>query len=106
MDIYIFVSTHKCTHNSVYLIMHACTLNTLCLDYSIDITANSHIYVHVFISLIISFSSFRFGSPPEWVVYHDVTYTSGAFIREVTRIDPRWLLELAPHFFSVSSSRY
>jgi hypothetical protein len=48
----------------------------------------------------------RFGSPPEWVVYHDVTYTNGVYIREVTKIDPRWLLELAPHFFSISSARY
>ena len=44
----------------------------------------------------------RFGAPPEWVVFNDLVHTKGAMIRDVTRIEPRWLLEVAPHFYTVN----
>ena len=44
----------------------------------------------------------RYGAPPEWVIYHDVVFTSEPFIREVTRIEPRWLLEMAEHYYTTN----
>ncbi|CAN0437615.1 unnamed protein product, partial [Discosporangium mesarthrocarpum] len=43
----------------------------------------------------------HFGSPPEWILFHEVTKTSKLFARDVTAVDPRWLIELAPHFYEL-----
>jgi ATP-dependent RNA helicase DHX8/PRP22 len=40
-----------------------------------------------------------FNAQPEWVVYHTIVQTSKEYMREVTAIDPKWLVELAPKFF-------
>ena len=37
--------------------------------------------------------------PPEWVIYHELVLTSKEFIRDLVVIDPKWLLELAPHYY-------
>ncbi|VDN13515.1 unnamed protein product [Dibothriocephalus latus] len=34
-----------------------------------------------------------------WVVYHELVMTTKEYMREVTTIDPRWLVEYAPKFF-------
>ncbi|CAE7573333.1 dhx8 [Symbiodinium microadriaticum] len=47
----------------------------------------------------------RFGSPPEWVVFHDVVHTDTILIREVSRIQPMWLIELAEHYYDSSKVR-
>ena len=44
----------------------------------------------------------RFGAPPEWVVFNDLVHVKGALIRDVTRIEPRWFLEIAPHFYKLT----
>ncbi|XP_069179733.1 probable ATP-dependent RNA helicase DHX35 isoform X5 [Procambarus clarkii] len=36
---------------------------------------------------------------PQWVLFHEVLHTSQMFMRDLTVIDPTWLLELAPHFY-------
>ena len=36
---------------------------------------------------------------PTWVIYHELVMTSREFMREVTSIDPRWLVDSAPTFF-------
>lgn len=36
------------------------------------------------------------------VVYHELVLTTKEYMREVTTIDPRWLVEFAPAFFKVS----
>eukprot|EP00752_Nemacystus_decipiens_P017500 g15688.t1 len=41
----------------------------------------------------------HFGSPPEWILFNEISKTSQLFVRDVTVIDPRWLTELAPHFY-------
>lgn len=41
----------------------------------------------------------KYGSPPEWVVYHDVILTKEEYIRDCIKIRPQWLLEQAPHFY-------
>ena len=44
----------------------------------------------------------KYGSPPEWVIYNEVVHNKETQIREVTRIEPRWLLEYAPHYYSLA----
>jgi ATP-dependent RNA helicase DDX35 len=46
----------------------------------------------------------KFGAPPEWVVFHDVVHTSSAHIRDVTKIEPLWLLELAGKYYTCGLS--
>ncbi len=47
-------------------------------------------------------SSALFHRQPEWVIYHEVVQTTKEYMREVTAIDPRWLVEFAPAFFKMS----
>ncbi|ODQ56063.1 DUF1605-domain-containing protein, partial [Saitoella complicata NRRL Y-17804] len=47
-------------------------------------------------------SSALFGKPAEWVIYHDILMTSKEYMREVTAIEPKWLVEAAPNFFKVA----
>ena len=44
---------------------------------------------------------YKFNETPEWVVYHDVTLTSQEFIREVTAVNPKWLTEIAEHYYEL-----
>ena len=37
---------------------------------------------------------------PRWVVFHELVLTSKEFMREVIEVQPEWLLEVAPHYFS------
>ena len=41
----------------------------------------------------------RFGAPAEWVVFNDVVFTTNAQIRDVSKIEPLWLLELASSYY-------
>lgn len=43
------------------------------------------------------------GTSPEYVVYHDLIQTGKSYMREVTTIDPRWLVEYGPMFFSIKN---
>ncbi|XP_034426608.1 ATP-dependent RNA helicase DHX8 isoform X3 [Hippoglossus hippoglossus] len=47
-------------------------------------------------------SSTLFNRQPEWLVYHELVLTTKEYMREVTTIDPRWLVEFAPAFFRVA----
>lgn len=40
-----------------------------------------------------------FQQQPDWVVYHELVLTTKEYMREVTVVDPKWLVELAPRFF-------
>ncbi|XP_047489754.1 probable ATP-dependent RNA helicase DHX35 [Penaeus chinensis] len=44
-------------------------------------------------------------SQPQWVLFHEVLHTSRVFMRDLTVIDPAWLLELAPHFYEKATLR-
>ncbi|XP_077977949.1 ATP-dependent RNA helicase DHX8-like [Glandiceps talaboti] len=44
-------------------------------------------------------SSALFNRQPEWVVYHELVLTTKEYMREVTQIDNKWLVEYAPAFF-------
>jgi pre-mRNA-splicing factor ATP-dependent RNA helicase DHX16 len=37
--------------------------------------------------------------PPPFVIFHELVRTSDEFMREVSEIQPEWLLEAAPHLF-------
>ncbi|KAK6166438.1 hypothetical protein SNE40_023128 [Patella caerulea] len=47
-------------------------------------------------------SSALFNRQPDWVVYHELVLTTKEYMREVTAIDPKWLVEFAPKFFRFS----
>ncbi|XP_065343249.1 ATP-dependent RNA helicase DHX8 [Cloeon dipterum] len=47
-------------------------------------------------------SSSLFNRQPEWVIYHELVQTTKEYMREVTAIDPKWLVEYAPSFFKFS----
>ncbi|TPX30901.1 hypothetical protein SmJEL517_g05644 [Synchytrium microbalum] len=46
-------------------------------------------------------SSALFNKQPEWVIYHELVLTTKEYMREVTAVDPKWLVEVAPTFFKV-----
>lgn len=51
---------------------------------------NQPVYIHC--------SSSVFQRQLDWVMYNELVTTSREYMREVTVIDPRWLVELAPRF--------
>ncbi|WVZ06929.1 hypothetical protein V8G54_020275 [Vigna mungo] len=52
---------------------------------------NQSVYIHP--------SSALFHRQPDWIIYHELVMTTKEYMREVTAIDPKWLVELAPRFF-------
>lgn len=52
---------------------------------------NQVVYVHP--------SSAIYQHQPEWLVYHELVFTTKEYMREVCAIDPKWLVEFAPSFF-------
>ena len=46
-------------------------------------------------------SSSLFNKNPEWVVYHEVVTTSKEYMRQVSTINPRWLMDVAGKYFKV-----
>ncbi|KAL7238100.1 hypothetical protein ACSBR2_004236 [Camellia fascicularis] len=55
---------------------------------------NQPVYIHP--------SSALFQRQPDWVIYHELVMTTKEYMREVTVVDPKWLVELAPRFFKVA----
>ena len=39
---------------------------------------------------------------PGWVVFFELAFTSKEFMRQVAPIQPKWLIEIAPHFYQES----
>ncbi len=52
---------------------------------------NQIVYIHP--------SSAIYQKQPEWIVYHELVFTTKEYMREVCAIDPKWLVEFAPSFF-------
>ncbi|RZF33169.1 hypothetical protein LSTR_LSTR004855 [Laodelphax striatellus] len=44
-------------------------------------------------------NSCLFEELPRWVLYHELVFTTKEFIRQVTEIESKWLLEVAPHYY-------
>jgi HrpA-like RNA helicase len=38
--------------------------------------------------------------PPAWLVFFELTFTSKEYMRQVAPIQPSWLVEIAPHYYS------
>ncbi|KAE8695791.1 ATP-dependent RNA helicase DHX8 [Hibiscus syriacus] len=55
---------------------------------------NQAVYIHP--------SSALFQRQPDWVIYHELVMTTKEYMREVSVVDPKWLVELAPRFFKVA----
>lgn len=45
-------------------------------------------------------SSSLFEKHPAWVVYHELVLTTKEYMRQISNIEPEWLLEVAPHYFT------
>jgi ATP-dependent RNA helicase DHX8/PRP22 len=58
---------------------------------------NQQVYIHPCKTLILASSLFNKG--PEWVIYHELVLTSKEYMREVSTLDPKWLIDVAPRFF-------
>lgn len=41
------------------------------------------------------------GYTPDYIVYHELVFTTKEYMQCVTAVDPEWLAELGPVFFSV-----
>lgn len=49
-------------------------------------------------------SSALFNRAPEWLVYHELILTTREYCHNVTVVEPKWLVEVAPQFFKVADS--
>ncbi|KAI9501076.1 putative ATP dependent RNA helicase [Coemansia spiralis] len=49
-------------------------------------------------------SSALFSKNPEWVIYHDLVMTSKEYMHNITVVEARWLVEVAPTFFKVADA--
>ena len=45
-------------------------------------------------------SSALFNKNPEWVIYHELVLTTKEYMRNIMVIDAKWLIELAPSFYT------
>ncbi|XP_077283485.1 DEAH-box helicase 16 lethal (2) 37Cb [Arctopsyche grandis] len=44
-------------------------------------------------------NSALFEELPRWVLYHELVFTTKEFMRQVTEIESKWLLDVAPHYY-------
>ena len=49
-------------------------------------------------------SSALFQKQPEWVVYHELVFTTKEYMREVITIEPKWLTQVAPNFYKAADA--
>ncbi|KAF5323604.1 hypothetical protein D9611_005574 [Ephemerocybe angulata] len=49
-------------------------------------------------------SSALFNRAPEWLVYHELILTTREYCHNVTAVEPKWLVEVAPQFFKVADA--
>eukprot|EP01130_Rhizamoeba_saxonica_P002533 TRINITY_DN1231_c0_g1_i1.p1 TRINITY_DN1231_c0_g1~~TRINITY_DN1231_c0_g1_i1.p1 ORF type:complete len:1213 (+),score=370.17 TRINITY_DN1231_c0_g1_i1:438-4076(+) len=49
-------------------------------------------------------SSALFQRNPDWVIYHELVQTSKEYMREITAIEPSWLVNFAPSFYKVADA--
>ena len=47
---------------------------------------------------------FSLGYAPDYIVYHELTMTTREYMQYVTAVDPHWLAELGPMFFSTKEN--
>lgn len=49
-------------------------------------------------------SLYGLGYTPEYIVYHELVYTTKEYMQHVTAVDPHWLARVGPMFFSVKEA--
>jgi ATP-dependent RNA helicase DHX8/PRP22 len=49
-------------------------------------------------------SSALFNRNPEWVVYHELVLTTREYCHNVTAVEPKWFIEVAPQLFKVADA--
>jgi HrpA-like RNA helicase len=49
-------------------------------------------------------ASALFNRNPEWCIYHELILTTREYCHNVTSIEPKWLVEVAPQFFKVADA--
>ncbi|KAG6873856.1 hypothetical protein C0995_010468 [Termitomyces sp. Mi166 len=49
-------------------------------------------------------SSALFNRNPEWLIYHELVLTTREYCHNVTAVEPKWLVEVAPQFFQVADA--
>jgi len=59
--------------------------------------------LHIHPSSVLHATTQSAAPKPAWLVYHELTTTTKAYMREVSIIDPSWLVALAPHYFELRS---
>lgn len=42
---------------------------------------------------------YHMGKLPDWIVFHQSVLTTDEYIRDISKIDPRWLVDAAPDFY-------
>eukprot|EP01004_Peranema_trichophorum_P010632 NODE_9445_length_591_cov_27.651709_g8810_i0.p1 GENE.NODE_9445_length_591_cov_27.651709_g8810_i0~~NODE_9445_length_591_cov_27.651709_g8810_i0.p1 ORF type:complete len:140 (+),score=15.70 NODE_9445_length_591_cov_27.651709_g8810_i0:149-568(+) len=42
---------------------------------------------------------FNSAKAPQWTIYHELVYTSKEYIRDIVKVNPKWLVEMAPSYF-------
>jgi pre-mRNA-splicing factor ATP-dependent RNA helicase DHX16 len=91
---------------------HACRINKSGDSYR-NIKHNNTVLIHPTSSLYRNTSRDRNGAPetlsktpgmgpggiPKWALYHELVFTTKEFMRQVSILDPNWLLEVAPHYY-------
>ena len=51
-----------------------------------------------------SSSLYGLGYTPDYIVYHEIVYTHKEYMQNVTAVEPEWLAEMGPMFFSIKVS--
>ncbi|KAI6028094.1 P-loop containing nucleoside triphosphate hydrolase protein [Pisolithus marmoratus] len=49
-------------------------------------------------------SSALFNRNPEWLIYNELVLTTREYCHNVTTVEPKWLVEVAPQFFKVADA--
>lgn len=44
-------------------------------------------------------TSALFQQMPRWVIYHELVFTTKEYMRQIIEINPKWLVEIAPHYY-------
>ena len=58
-----------------------------------NLADDNSVYIHP--------SSVLFNKNPEWIVYHELIFTSKEYLREITAIDPNWLIDVAGKYYKI-----
>lgn len=61
-------------------------------------TVKQHTTVYIHPSSVLA----KEETPPPWLVYFELAFTTKEFMRQVAPINPEWLIEIAPHYYQQS----